>query len=656
MPQVLLQNYKFLGEIKCGEGGPPVAIGDSVRLFLNVPANPDFPVSVDAKVISVNSTSQVIGPCRRVVTLYTFEYDSDVTGAILTQSDILLAECVSAYDGLDARVTLLEEYVAEGPVQSVNGLTGVVELTVDDVDGLKNYVDAIPEDFFNYQSPFPVSGGANNTALLETKITQNLGSEIIIPKGDFYVDSTFTNEGAEIEGVGRLLRNETFGSGTFPRQLNTYADKGLFIGGEYLHAFLSAIKAAGTVVKTAVFGDSTVTDAYFTTAYRLSALLEVTAIAKGCPSKMGVDNYGVSGTSWPNLNAIPYLATDRKLMFIKYGINDGSLVAEATRLSSMAATMRAKLTAIRAATNGGISSLSIVLIGPNATSDLPNGRDEKWYEQLRAVYVAIAREFQCAYFDTYAFLRDSSKAANRWMDDPVYGDGFGFNRPVHYFDGMQAQIWGRIMDEILAPGAVVAFANNLTYNYGSAHFIPSGALPPSSYAIGTYIVRIFDNANYAVDGTGVLFRNQDGGVIRMMGDRANGRVVFDTSSNFNSFHIIHEAVCNRGIAHTRLFSAAPNQYSAVAEVCRVTTVEGWPFSGHVFTTKDRDGVTSQTLCGYGGDAGKRWMRDSVSSTTWSAGQYLVGSTGPAVAGLVTATQNIPVMINGLLYSINVLPI
>lgn len=126
MPQVLLQNYKFLGEIKCGEGGPPVAIGDSVRLFLNVPANPDFPVSVDAKVISVNSTSQVIGPCRRVVTLYTFEYDSTVAGAILTQSDILLAECISAYEILEGQIEGIEQILGQGPVQSINGQTGIV--------------------------------------------------------------------------------------------------------------------------------------------------------------------------------------------------------------------------------------------------------------------------------------------------------------------------------------------------------------------------------------------------------------------------------------------------------------------------------------------------------------------------------------------------
>lgn len=112
-------------------------VGDNIRLFLNVSANPDFPVSVDGTVVAVKSTSQLIGFCRRAVTLYSFTYDSDQTGEVLVQSDILKVECISCCEALDVRVTALEEGGGGGAVQSVAGKTGVVTLEIEDIEGLE---------------------------------------------------------------------------------------------------------------------------------------------------------------------------------------------------------------------------------------------------------------------------------------------------------------------------------------------------------------------------------------------------------------------------------------------------------------------------------------------------------------------------------------
>ncbi|EJU1042914.1 hypothetical protein N4F64_002968, partial [Escherichia coli] len=48
--------------------------------------------------------------------------------------------------------------------------------------------------------------------------------------------------------------------------------------------------------------------------------------------------------------------------------------------------------------NKSVSQQSIIIMSPNSTSDTPNGRDEKWYEQLTAVLRAKAKQYKCMFF------------------------------------------------------------------------------------------------------------------------------------------------------------------------------------------------------------------------------------------------------------------
>lgn len=82
--------------------------GDNVRLFLNISSNSDFPAYVDGTVITAVPTTRVVGFCVRTVTVYSFEYDSDLTGSILVPDDILQLECISCCDALGSRVAFLE--------------------------------------------------------------------------------------------------------------------------------------------------------------------------------------------------------------------------------------------------------------------------------------------------------------------------------------------------------------------------------------------------------------------------------------------------------------------------------------------------------------------------------------------------------------------
>lgn len=217
---------------------------------------------------------------------------------------------------------------------------------------------------------------------------------VIVPDGDLLVSTTPTNDYGVRMWPGRVLTPITGGL----QQLNTYADDDkIFIGKEYLYRIYERLRLSGNI-KTFLYGDSTVAANNTTSsALALTSLLPAMVQAKGLTGSMLVTNRGVSGTQISDLNALPDLAIDTDLFVIKYGINDGANPI-GTRLDTFKNTLRAKLSAIRGSTYGGVNAQAIVLMGPNSTSDTPNGRDERWYEQLRGIYIQAARDFKCMYF------------------------------------------------------------------------------------------------------------------------------------------------------------------------------------------------------------------------------------------------------------------
>jgi lysophospholipase L1-like esterase len=224
-------------------------------------------------------------------------------------------------------------------------------------------------------------------------------------------------------------------------QQNTYTSEinGPMIARENLAAWWKSV-TAGTFQNIYLYGDSTViTDGAFPV--KPHELFKQALYAAGVNNCLTV-NRGVSGTSWGDLNAIPDLAATTKLIIIKYGINDAVL---SNNLATMAAAMRSKLTAIRAATNGDFPNLSILLMGPNSTWRPVTGQDAKWYEDLRNLYIQICKEFDCAYFDTYAYLQDTSRAPGLWMDSFEGGQGIHPDPVAVYwiwFEGLKTFVLG----------------------------------------------------------------------------------------------------------------------------------------------------------------------------------------------------------------------
>lgn len=331
---------------------------------------------------------------------------------------------------------------------------------------------------------------------------------ILLPTGEYRVSANPTNiYGNQFLGNGVIKKPITGGY----QQLNSYADE-VFeygFGREYLWKFLNDIKnykTVNTIVQ--VYGDSTIAGSNQTTPYLVQNLIPYLYRIKGIPSSIQIANFGVSGTSIGSLDAISHGGSDRSLIIIKYGINDGYLSQHPmeTRLNTFATTLRAKLAEYRASYPVvGTNSASVLLVGPNSTSDTPFGRDEYWYEQLRGIYIQAARDYKCAYFDTYAFLKDARGFAGTSFDDP-YGDG----RAIHPGDLMHAQIWGGIFDWIIGPSDTPYYKTNVFQNVRNSQLnnILATTLP-NTFPIGISWYRATVANGWPIDGYVETHRHAD---------------------------------------------------------------------------------------------------------------------------------------------------
>jgi hypothetical protein len=259
------------------------------------------------------------------------------------------------------------------------------------------------------------NGTTNDTSAVQAAIdaTNQKQTSITLGGNSVYATNSLINKYGVPFPDGKLLQPDAI-TGAYKVQTNSYAPdaNGLMVGRENLAAWLLA-NTTNPVTPNSVyiFGDSTVEQ---NAAYvpKAQVLFEYALWEAGI-NWVGTVNRGVSGTSWSDLNAIPDLGANTKLIVIKYGINDE---VKANNLETLATDARAKLTAIRAATNGSYYNVSILLMGPSSTYRPATGQDATWYESLRNVYVQLAKEFSCAYFDTYAYLQNTSLAPGFWLD------------------------------------------------------------------------------------------------------------------------------------------------------------------------------------------------------------------------------------------------
>lgn len=399
----------------------------------------------------------------------------------------------------DSSAALALALAANSGAELVGADDGASGAKWDDVQGFIDYENETIGDTFLALSQ---TGSSDYLTAINDAIAACVPGPLWLPPGDFPVSAAPTNtRGVQLDGPGRILKAITGGS----QQLNSYADKFQHVTGrEYLAAFWRRI-IDGNGCNIVMSGDSTTAGTGVSGDYVPSTLLQKIARAKGIffqvPSNRGQS--GKHSGDWVS----SYVAGDitnggntPHLIIVRWGINDPYFSRTITQYIT---SMRAGLAQIRATL--GVDDCAILLMSPNSTSDTPGGRDERWYEQVSPALRKMAREYQCCFFDTYAWCQDSRGAANIWMDDP-YTDG----RAIHPLDVMNAAIFGGVGD-VLYPDGLIVRAGNRFQNLGNSDVSGKGAADlASTYDAGITIHRALSASGWPRDGAVMTFRHRDG--------------------------------------------------------------------------------------------------------------------------------------------------
>lgn len=459
-------------------------------------------------------------------------------------------------------------------------------------------------------------GGIGNGIFDNTTIINNAlltYKEVYFPEGNYLVTSLVNDFGSKITGSGVIVKEITGGN----QQLNTGIDRYNYISGqEYLSFVQNKIinrgAATGVNIKVSWSGDSTTAGDGTTSGFTLSELFKESALVKGISNVTSL-NRGHSGENteqWRATRLAGDLAENPDLYIIRWGINDASRGLAAFELS-----LRTGLETLRASKTQ--AQMSVILMSPNTTSDTPNGRDEKWYEQVRKIYIQAARDYKCAYIDTYSLWLDSRGAADLYMDNP-YADG----RAIHPKNVFNTWIVSKVFDLVFPSVFSVKNATNQLVNESSVDRLPVKADLPETYRRGFSINRAFGVPAWSVDGTATTFFNSDGAGYQ-----------FNTSINLATPRIFYRSFMND-------YLVTPLAWSNEVELWHtgnLTPITGTGTSGQVTFW---NGSTSQT-----GSSGLTWDNTSrqlkVSDGTVNTQIY---STSAFNGGFIGTTTNHPLVL------------
>lgn len=354
-------------------------------------------------------------------------------------------------------------------------------------------------------------GTTDDTAALNTAIASfgTSGGTLKIPKYPngaerryLISDWSAVNNpyGVKFVGEGALVSPA---AATGYTQHNLYANGfRVSYGQEYLYRIYKRFEG-GQQATIHMYGDSTVASGNGEdTGYASGVLLFDMFQSAGLITN--VVNKGVGGSSVYEMTAVNDLTANTDLFIIKYGINDGGTPGSGDRLANFATALRSKLAELRAAQYGSIHNLSIILVGPNSTNDTQHNRDAIWYEKLKGIYLQAARDYQCAYFDTYGFMPDVENAAGYSMDNP-FGNGQG----VHPMNTMQCWIWGNLVDTYFSKTSIEKYRTNNFINAPSSEGVPDAATLLVNYRRGITIYRATIAKGWILDGSVITIRSSD---------------------------------------------------------------------------------------------------------------------------------------------------
>lgn len=326
---------------------------------------------------------------------------------------------------------------------------------------------------------------SDNYGLIQAAITATpAGRQLRIPSGAFISSNKPVNVyGVDITGPGSLIVTDSYGGG---EQFNTYRNhKPIMWGKEYFWPVYNVIQATNSPIRCYTYGDSTVEGGFnfIDGPYFLQSLLPDMVSAKGIRNAFNVTNRGVGGSNLSTWNPGPDIginsANPAHLVILKSGINDGSFPV-GTRLETFKNNLRNGLQTIRNIQGGDVATTAILLVGPNPTIDKDfHSRNAYWYEQIRPIYEAAARDFKCAFFDTYAYLQDVEWALGTWINNDTAPGG----NPVclHPRNVGNSWIWGAIIDFIFGESESYRWRTNAFHNRSTFYGFPTAKMPPTWY-------------------------------------------------------------------------------------------------------------------------------------------------------------------------------
>jgi lysophospholipase L1-like esterase len=279
------------------------------------------------------------------------------------------------------------------------------------LDATSLQLDTVEEETGIYpkQLGAKIDGTTNDTGYINEAIASG---KKLIGDGKALVTSIEAPKGFDSSDALKIIR-ESDGY-----LFNSYADKynRLVFGQEYLSYFHRRI-AAGSSVSILFSGDSTTANTGFINGYKINELIQTLATNDGFYNVMTVNRGQPGKTSWDWINDYldGDLAVNADMLVIRWGINDPE---KGSNLDDFMKNMRAGLEKIRQTKT--YAQMSVVLMMPNTTSDYEHGRSELWYESMVNGLKRLAREFQCVFIDTYAYLQ-SSRNAYDYMDSAYNG-------------------------------------------------------------------------------------------------------------------------------------------------------------------------------------------------------------------------------------------
>lgn len=323
-------------------------------------------------------------------------------------------------------------------------------------------------------------------------------SRLLVNDGLRFLVTSLTNTlGIEFTGAGKIVKAISGGL----QQLNTYAGtKQYVLGREYLSHFHKNL-IAGSAATIVFSGDSTTSGTGASTPYRIWELVPEMANIDGYQLVTG-NNQGHSGEStveWLATRLGPDLALNPDLYVIRWGINDPYSLGSNLTVAQFIANIRTGLTTIRASKT--LAQMSVLLMMPNSTSDTATNRDEKFYESIQIGLKQAAKDFQCAFADTYAWLQDSRNSTD-YMDGPP---------ALHPANVMNLWISSLICEAIFPKGLRQLSASAVRNITGTALAKAVGDAT-STYARGVSIHRATPGgfgANWPYDGVVVTFNHID---------------------------------------------------------------------------------------------------------------------------------------------------